>query len=58
MVQTAPAYHVTIGSQFVSPWIIGKDIGFRLFAHALHGVASTGGDSPSQRGESWGPRTN
>lgn len=52
-IETTPAYHAAIGPQFMSPWIIGEDVGFRLFAHALYGVVSTAGDSPTQRGTEW-----
>jgi hypothetical protein len=44
---------MAFGAQVVSPWIVGEDMGFRVFAHALYGFASTRGEAPSQTSAEW-----
>jgi hypothetical protein len=52
-IETVPACQVAVGPQAVSPWIVGETMGFRVFAHALYGFASTRGDAPPQTSAEW-----
>lgn len=46
-VEDLPTYQAAAGPRVTSPWYV-DDVGIRFFAHALVGVATTSGVTPSQ----------
>ena len=51
-VEDVPAYQVAVGPRVTSPWYI-DELAVRFFAHALAGVATTSGATPSQSSTEW-----
>jgi hypothetical protein len=51
-IEDVPTYQVAVGPRVTSPWYI-DEVGIRFFAHALVGVATTSGVTPSQRSTEW-----
>jgi len=52
-IETVPTYQLVVGPRVTSPWLPLGDIPIRGFAHALVGVASTSGVTPSQNSAEW-----
>jgi len=52
-IETVPTFQMAVGPQVMSPWIVGEDLGFRVFAHALYGYAATTGDGLPQHSAEW-----
>jgi len=51
-IEDVPTYQFAVGPRVTSPWYV-DEVAVRFFAHALVGVATTSGATPSQSSTEW-----